>query len=127
MGYFNEEPTNVNHELQDLKTGYPLLPPNANAARTLEIVPIHDHVDQQVDVNNHPLHGRRTDQLRVAEQSSGSMVVRVKECQGLLLEEQKDGIDQLDIFGQVVELDGTRQPRLRSERASSKHLHSTAE
>ena len=32
------------------------------------------------------------------------MVISVEESQRLLLEEQEDGIDKFDVFGQVVEL-----------------------
>ena len=130
MGREVEGFTNVDHELQDLKSGDPLLPPNANATRTLEIVPIHDHVNQQVQVDDDPLDRRGADQLSVTQECGGTVVVGVQERQGLLLEEQEDGIDQFDVFGQVVELNkspeavSTRIDHIWLERSC---LHSTAE
>ena len=87
-----------------MQTGDPLLPPNADAAGALEVVPVHHDVHQQIDVNDDPLHRSQTDQLGVAEQGGGTVVVGVQESQGLLLEEEEHGIDELDVFGQVVEL-----------------------
>jgi hypothetical protein len=50
------------------------------------------------------LHGSEANQLGVAEESSGAVVVGVKEGQGLLLEDQEDGVQEFDIFVDVVEL-----------------------
>ena len=47
-------PTKSNDELGDLKTGDPLLPPDLNATRTLEVVPVHDNVYQQVEADDSP-------------------------------------------------------------------------
>lgn len=41
--------TKVNDELDDLQTRDPLLPPDADAAGALEVVPVHDDVDHQVE------------------------------------------------------------------------------
>lgn len=38
--------TKVNDKLDDLETGDPLLPPDADPTGTLEVVPVHDDVDQ---------------------------------------------------------------------------------
>ena len=46
--------TKINDELQDLEAGDPLLPPNTDAARRLEVVPIHDDVDEEVDGDGDP-------------------------------------------------------------------------
>jgi len=46
--------TKVNDELDDLETGDPLLPPDADAASALEVVPVHDNVDHQVEGNWNP-------------------------------------------------------------------------
>lgn len=61
-------------------------------------------MDQQVDGDGHPLHGSHTDELSVAEEGGGTVVVGVKESQWLLLEDQEDGINELDVFVDVVEL-----------------------
>lgn len=47
-----------------------------------------------------------SEELCVAEQGGGSMVVSMKEGQGLLLEEEEDGVDKLEVLGEVVELEG---------------------
>lgn len=96
--------TDVNDELEDLQHGDVLLPPNANATGALEVVPVHHDVDQQVDGDGHPLHGSHTDKLSVAEQGGSTVVVGVKEGQWLLLKDQEDGINELDVFVDVVEL-----------------------
>lgn len=35
----------VDDKLYDLKTGHPLLPPNADATSTLEVVPVHNNMN----------------------------------------------------------------------------------
>lgn len=69
----------INDELDDLETGDPLLPPNANATSRLEVVPVHDNVDGEVQGNGNPGDGRGADQLGVAEEGRGTVVVAVKE------------------------------------------------
>ena len=96
--------TDVNDELEDLQHGDVLLPPNANATGALEVVPVHHDMDQQVDGDWHPLHSSHTDKLSVAEKGGGTVVVGVKEGQWLLLEDQEDGVNELDVFVDVVEL-----------------------
>lgn len=71
--------TKINDELDDLETGDPLLPPDADATRALEVVPVHDDVDGQVKGDGNPGYGGRADQLGVAEKSGGAMVVAVEE------------------------------------------------
>lgn len=46
--------TEINNELDDLETGDPLLPPDADSTRALEVVPVHDNVDHQVQRNWDP-------------------------------------------------------------------------
>jgi hypothetical protein len=72
--------------LNDLETSDPLLPPDADAARTLEVVPVHNNVDQEVERDRHPRHGRHANELSIAEKSCGTVVVAVQEswnCQYL--------------------------------------------
>jgi hypothetical protein len=40
--------------LGDLANGNVLLPPDADASRALEVVPVHNHVNGQVEGNNGP-------------------------------------------------------------------------
>ena len=46
--------TEIEHELDDLHNGDVLLPPDADAARALEVIPVHDNVDHQVEHNRDP-------------------------------------------------------------------------
>ena len=71
--------TEIDDELSDLKTGDPLLPPDADSTRALEVVPVHDNVHSQVQGDGNPRDRGRADELGVAEQGSRAMVVAVKE------------------------------------------------
>lgn len=71
--------TEIDDELDDLETGDPFLPPAADATGTLEVVPVHDHVDGQVQGDYDPRHGGATQELSVAEDRSRAMVVAVQE------------------------------------------------
>jgi hypothetical protein len=87
-----------------LKTGDPFLPPDTDATGALEIVPVHDNVNEEVDGDGDPLNGCQTNELSIAKKSRGTMVIGVEESQRLLLEEQEDGVDEFKVFGKVVEL-----------------------
>ena len=100
--------TKINDELDDLETGDPLLPPDLDAARALEVVPVHDDVDHQVERDDDPRHRRGPDKLGVAKEGSRAMVVAVEEGQGLLLEEEEAGIQKFEVLGEVVELWGEK-------------------
>ena len=69
----------VDNELDDLETGDPLLPPDADTTRGLEVVPVHNDVDHQVKGNWDPGHGGEADELGVAQKGGCSMVVSVEE------------------------------------------------
>lgn len=99
----------VDDELGDLQDGDVLLPPDADAARGLEVVPVHDNVDGEVEGDDDPGDGGVAEELGVAEESGGTVVVGVEEGQGLLLEDEEDGVDQLEVLGQVIELEGVCQ------------------
>lgn len=90
--------------MHNLQHGDVLLPPNPDTAGTLEVVPVHNNVDEQVDGDGNPLHGSQTNQLSVAEESGGTVVISVEEGQGLLLENQENSVQELDVFVEVVEL-----------------------
>lgn len=96
--------TEVNDELHNLQHGDVLLPPDADAARTLEVVPVHHDMDQQVNRDGNPLHCGEADELSVAQECGGAVVVGVEEGQRLLLEDQKDGVQEFDVFVDIVEL-----------------------
>jgi len=63
-------------------------------------------VDEQVEGYGHPGDGGVADELRVAEEGGRAVVVGVQEGEGLLFEEEEDGVDEFEEFGQVVELVG---------------------
>ena len=46
--------TDINHELGDLKTSDPFLPPDSDAARALEVVPVHEDVDHEIERDRDP-------------------------------------------------------------------------
>ena len=71
--------TEIKDELGDLAHGDVLLPPDADAARALEVVPVHDDVDSQVECDDGPRDGGVADELCVAEKSGRAMVVGVEE------------------------------------------------
>ena len=43
-------------------------------------------------------------ELGVAEQGGRAVVVGMEECERLLFEDEEDGVDQFEVFGEVVEL-----------------------
>jgi len=113
----------IDDELQDLQDGDVLFPPGADAAGGLEVVPVHDDVDEEVEGDGDPGDGGVAVELGEAEEGGGAVVVGMEECwwvwvsmldcrtrrgrrhtQRLLLEEEEDGVDKLEVFCQVVEL-----------------------
>lgn len=94
----------VDDELGDLQDCDVFLPPDADAARGLEVVPVHDDVDGEVESDDDPGDGGVAEQLGVAEQGGGSVVVGVEEGERLLLEDEEDGVNEFEVLGQVVEL-----------------------
>ena len=50
--------TEIDNELKDLKPCDPFFPPDADPAGALEVVPLHEHVDEQVQSDGYPGYGR---------------------------------------------------------------------
>jgi hypothetical protein len=75
------------------------------------------------------LHSSQSNQLSVAKQGSSTVVVGVEEGQGLLLEDEEDGVQELDVFVDVVQLCMEKAvSRANSSivlRISMRHLRST--
>lgn len=46
--------TNINNELENLKTSDPFLPPDSDATRALEVVPVHENVNHEIQRNWNP-------------------------------------------------------------------------
>jgi len=90
--------------LHNLKTGDPLLPPDLDTTRTLEVVPVHDNVNEKVQRNDSPGYGCQANKLGIAEKSSGTMVVAVKEGQWLLLQDEEHSVNQFEVFREVIEV-----------------------
>jgi hypothetical protein len=74
-----EQRTQINDELNNLQDGNVALPPDANTTSRLEIVPVHDNMHGKVEGDGHPGHGSVADELSVAEQRGGSMMISVQE------------------------------------------------
>ena len=72
-----------------------------------EVVPVHDDMDEEVEGDGHPGDGGDTDELGVAEEGRGAMVVCMEEGEGLLFEDKEDGVEEFDEFGEVIELPET--------------------
>lgn len=94
----------INDELDDLEAGNPLLPPDAHSASALEVIPIHDNVDKEIERNDNPLDRCAADQLGVAKDGGCSVVVAVKEGQRFLFKEEEHRIQELEVFGEVRQL-----------------------
>lgn len=97
--------TQVNDELHDLEDGDPFLPPDADAAGALKVVPVHHDMDQEVQGDGHPGDCCVADQLCVAEEGCSAMVVGMEEGERLLLEDEEDRVEELEVFRQVVQLE----------------------
>jgi hypothetical protein len=72
--------TDINDKLDDLETRDIFLPPDSDASRTLEVVPIHENVNHEIQSNHDPGNRCKTNQLGIAEEGSGTVVVTVEEC-----------------------------------------------
>lgn len=94
----------VQDKLDDLETGDPLLPPDSNTSGSQEIVPVHDHVHKQVQGDRNPRNRRQANQLSVAQQRGGTMVISVQKRQFFLLHHQENRVEKLTELGQVVQV-----------------------
>lgn len=62
-----------------MESGDPFLPPDADAAGALEVVPIHEDVDHEVESDGDPGDGCLTGQLCVAEENRCPVMVAMEE------------------------------------------------
>ena len=62
-------------------------------------------MDGEVESDGDPGDGGVADELGVAEEGGGAVVVGVEEGEGFLFEEEEDGVDEFEVFGEVVELE----------------------
>lgn len=69
----------IDDELDDLESGNPLLPPDTNTSGALEVVPVHDDVNGQVQADDNPRDRCVSNQLGVAKDGGRTMVVAVEE------------------------------------------------
>ena len=75
----DRERTKIDEELNDLEASDPLLPPDADTAGTLEVVPVHDDVNSEVQGDDNPRDRGVAEKLGVAEDSGSAVVVGVQE------------------------------------------------
>lgn len=68
----------IDDELNDLEDCDPFFPPYANAPGGLEVVPVHYDMDGQVEGDGYPRDRGQSNQLSVAEEGRGAMVVGVE-------------------------------------------------
>lgn len=71
------------------------------ATSALEVEPVHYDMDHEIKGNWNPRNRRVANELCIAQNGRRSVVVAVKECQRLLLEKQKYGIEQLEVLGEI--------------------------
>jgi len=57
----------INDELTDLQQSNVLFPPDSNSTRALEVVPVHHHMDREIESDWHPGDGCVAAKLRIAE------------------------------------------------------------
>lgn len=61
-------------------------------------------MDCQIQGNGNPRDCSVSNELSVAEKCSCAMVISMEESQGLLFQDKEDGVNQFEVFGQVVHL-----------------------
>ncbi|KAH3664075.1 hypothetical protein OGAPHI_004789 [Ogataea philodendri] len=94
----------IKDELQNLESGDPFFPPDADSSGCQEVVPVHDHVNKQVQGDGNPRDGGQTDKLCVAQQSGGTVVVSVEEGEFFLFHHQEQRVDELGELCKVVQV-----------------------
>ena len=62
-------------------------------------------MDGEIEDDDDPGDGCVADKLGVAEESGCAVVVGVEEGERFLFQEEEDGVNQFEIFDEVVELD----------------------
>lgn len=71
--------TKVNDELCDLESGDPFFPPDADASRSLEVIPVHNDMYSQIQGDRYPRHWGLPNQLGITKKCRCSMVIAVQE------------------------------------------------
>ena len=94
----------IDDELQDLQAGDVLFPPDLDAAGRLEVIPVHHDVDEEVEGYRDPGDGGKSNQLRVAKEGRGAVVVGVEEGERFFLEDHEDRVEELEVFREVIKL-----------------------
>ena len=68
------------------------------------LLPVHDHMDAEVQRDRDPRNRSVSDELGIAEKCGGAVVVSVKESKRFLLEDKEDSVDELEVLGQIIQL-----------------------
>jgi len=93
----------VNNKLSDLHRGQILLPPDPSSTSCCVVVVIHENVDREVEADDDPRDAGATVKLGKAQESSDGMVVHMQESERFLLQDEEDGVDELDVLEIVVD------------------------
>ena len=62
-------------------------------------------MDGEIEGDGDPGDGGVAEELGIAEESGGAVVVGVEEGEGFLFEEEEDGVDEFEVFCQVIQLE----------------------
>jgi len=93
----------VNNELSDLHRGQVLLPPNLPSTSGCVVVVIHQNVNREVKGDDDPGDAGATVKLGKAQESSDGMVVHMQESERFLLQDEENGVDELEVLEIVVD------------------------
>jgi len=93
----------INHELGDLHRGQILLPPNPLATGGCVVVVIHENVDREVEADDDPGDASTAVKLGKAQESSDSVVVHMQESKWFLLQDEENGVEELEVLEIVVD------------------------
>jgi len=93
----------INNELGDLHCGQILLPPNPLTTSGRIVVVIHENVNCKVETDDDPGDTGAPVELGKAQESSDSVVVHMQEGKRFLLEDEENGVKELEVLEIVVD------------------------
>jgi len=93
----------INDELGYLHRGQVLLPPDPLSTSGSVVVVIHKNVNCKVKGDDDPRDAGATVKLSIAQESGNSVVVHMQESKGFLLQDEENGVDELEVLEIVVD------------------------
>ena len=96
--------SDVDDELNNLKLGEVLFPPDVDFERGQRVVVVHDNVYEKVNGDGDPLHCRVLIKLYPAEEEGGGVVVLVQEDDRLLPQHEDHCVKQLVPLDEVIQI-----------------------